>query len=389
MAVSQHLSYRELPKLNLLTKGDMRKLRYYVLAALTVIAAVAISSTASTTTANAAPPTSYTIANVDLHDGTIQKFGTKYYMYGTMYGCGFNWGVSNTPWCGLGVAESTDMVNWSVPKLLFSPTSTDPWKGTTWNATCGATGSGCFNPRVIQRTGWGANDGVYILWFNSPSHSPANGFNAMGCNGPAGPCGPTAGAPYGSYNKPTLSICSGVGDFSIFTKAGQNPTMFCTMSGESGIASEQLTTWGTSGTNVGQKSIGGLTKVESPGVVYDEPSGKYLLTYSNPNCGYCTGVPTGYAVATSATGTFSLQGSIGFGTFPAARRNFDPSSCGGQPRTSFTLDGVNYQWIDTWTGQRNETSADVQIEKLTYTPRSGAAGDGHPWKAEVDAFQCN
>jgi hypothetical protein len=31
------------------------------------------------------------ISGVDLHDGMILQYGGTYYMYGTEYGCGFQW----------------------------------------------------------------------------------------------------------------------------------------------------------------------------------------------------------------------------------------------------------------------------------------------------------
>lgn len=357
-------------------------------------APLSISVSTPSVSANLAPPDSYTYSEIDLHDGTIQKFDGTYYMYGTMYDCGFNWGIANTPFCGFGVSQSADMINWSTPTLLFSPNDIDPWANITWNAECGSTGAGCFNPRMIRRSGWGANDGVYILWFNSPldyARNQSNAYNAMGCNGPMGPCGPSAGAPYGSYKKPSLTKCGGNGDFSIFIEDGQNPILYCTMPGPNQtIRSEQIGYWGVDGTGVGQINIAGLAKVESPGVFHDTASGKYILTYSNPVCGYCNGTPSGYAVGDSALGNFATQQSAGIASWPLARQNFDPVSCGGQPRTVFTIDGISYEWIDTWAGTRNETIADIQIEKLTYTPNTTATlGDGHPWKPEIAAYRCD
>lgn len=366
----------------------MNKIKYFVLALAASIAMVFGFSSVG----NAVPPTSFTISTVDLHDGTIQKFGSTYYMYGTMYGCGYNWGVANTTWCGFGVSTSSDMQTWSAPTQLFSPNDTDPWSKMTWQKECGATGSGCFNPRMIQRTGWGANDDVYILWFNSPAdytRSHANAYNAMGCNGPTGGCGPGAGGPNGSYNKPALYTCSGNGDFSISRGPTGQPAIFCTMPGEAELRAEPLDRWGVNGSQTGgKKALGGLTKIEGPGVVYDSASSKYILTYSDPSCGYCTGTPIGYATSDNLTGPYSSPSKAGFGTFPYARRDFDPNSCGGQPRTSFTVDGVNYQWIDTWKGTRNEAGANVRLEKLTYTPSINVSGDGKPWKAEIAPFVC-
>jgi hypothetical protein len=348
----------------------------FLIVATTISSALLVGNTVSASAA----PTSTTVRGIDLHDGTIQKFGSTYYMYGTKYGCGFQWYVANTPWCGFGVAKSSDMVHWSTPTALFSPSEIDPYSRLTWTNECGASGRGCFNPRMIRRSGWGANDGVYVLWFNSPedyARNGANAYNVMGCNGPAGPCGPKAGAPNGSYHKPSLYICSGNGDFTIYSEPGQT-VMFCTMPGTSELRSEKLDKWGANGVNVGQRKLAGLSKIESPGVFRDSASGRYLLTFSDPSCGYCPGTASGYATGSSALGSFTVHG--------AMRRDFDPNSCGGQPRTVFTIDGVHYGWIDLWLGARNETKANIQLEPLTYSPNTSQYGQ--PWTAEIRHYVC-
>ena len=114
----------------------------------------------------AAPPSlatsasSFTLTSIDLHDGMVVQAGGTYYLYGSMYGCGYTWLVSGTPWCGFGVSTAPSMTGpWSTPTLLFDPNQTDPFTGTSWQTECGGTGAGCFNPRMIQRT-WGPADGV-------------------------------------------------------------------------------------------------------------------------------------------------------------------------------------------------------------------------------------
>lgn len=333
----------------------------------------------------------YEISGLDLHDSTVVHLPDgRYALYGSMYGCGYQWYVTDTPWCGFGVSTAPDLSGpWSAPVQLFSPSDTDPWSGLTWTAECGSTGQGCFNPRAIQRTGWGSNDGTWILWFNSPidySRNHANAYNAMGCNSPTGPCGPSAGAPHGSYTKPGLSVCGGNGDFGIIDPPAGAPAIVCSMPGAAQLNVEQLNQWGVGGTGTGYRSV--VTgNVEGPGGWYDPDSGQYVMTYSAPSCGYCAGTQTGYAVAPALYSGWSVPANVGFSPPANGRRAVSPNSCGGQPRTVAVLDGVPYQVIDTWTGDRNETTADTILAPLTYTPTTGTPGDGHRWVPPV-SYPC-
>jgi hypothetical protein len=346
----------------------------------------------ATTVVNAAG--TYTYAGPDLHDGITARLpdGT-YAMYGTMYVCGYQWYVQATPWCGFGVSTAPSLAGpWTAPTRLFSPNDIDPWSGLTWADECGGNGQGCFNPRMIQRSGWGSNDGTWILWFNSPvdySRNHANAYNAMGCNGPLGPCGPSAGAPHGSYSKPSLSVCGGNGDFGIIQSGtqGQAPAIVCTMPGAAALNIEQINQWGVGGTGTGVHNVAGLTSIEGPGGWYDPATGTYVLTYSDPGCGYCAGTATGYATSTSLYGGWTAPVNVGFGQPTSGRRTIAANSCGGQPRTVSVIDGQPYQGIDLWEGTRNETLAGTVLAPLTYGPTAGFAGDGHRWIPPV-SYPC-
>ena len=358
------------------------RLRYLLAAFLLAIAALAGATPAAS---DDTPPTAFTIAGLDLHDTTMRKFGDTFYLYGTIYGCGFEWQTPGTPWCGFGVSSApTPQGPWSTPRLLFSPNSTDPWAKRSWQATCGGTGQGCYNPKLIQRSGWGANDGVYILFFNSPRHwsdSYANAYNVMGCAGPLGPCGPGV-TPNGSYNKPSLSICGGNGDFGIIDSGtpGGRPAIVCTMAGAAELRIEELNVWGSGGTGVGVRKVAGLEHVEGPGGYWDPVQQRYILTYSDPGCGYCAGTPIGYATAPSLYSGWSAPGNVGIGAPAYGRRIFSPNSCGGQPRTVTVLDGQPWQIIDLWLGTTNETAASTHLVPLDYQPQPGTAGDGQVWR---------
>ncbi|MGN6178360.1 MAG: hypothetical protein ACTHNW_04225, partial [Mucilaginibacter sp.] len=50
---------------------------------------------------------------IDAHDGEIAYFNGTYYLYGTSYGCGFEWGHKDAPFCGFKVYTSKDLINWT------------------------------------------------------------------------------------------------------------------------------------------------------------------------------------------------------------------------------------------------------------------------------------
>lgn len=332
-----------------------------------------------------APPAAFTISGLDLHDAQIARFGDTYYMYGTMYGCGFRWYEAPTPWCGFGVSTApAPQGPWSTPKPLFDPGSVDPWTHKSWQDTCGGTGQGCFNARMIRRTGWGKNDGVFVLWFNSPRHysvDRTNAYNVMGCASAAGPCGPGV-TPNGSYHKPALSFCTGNGDFGFIASGapGGRPALVCTQAGSAQIDIEEVDLWGTGGHGVGVRKVAGLSQVEGPGGYWDAVQRHYVLTYADPACGYCAGTPIGYATAPSLYSGWTAPGNVGWNAPAYGRRIFNGNSCGGQPRTVVVLDGRPWQIIDLWLGTRNEATAATHVVPLSYTPTQGIAGDGRVWR---------
>lgn len=324
------------------------------------------------------------ITGVDLHDGMILQRNGTYYMYGTEYRCGFRWRVHNTPWCGFGVATASSLGGpWSAPRLLFAPsaivhTGAGNWardNGKTWNWVCGSNGGGCFNPRMLLRP-----DGVWVLWFNAPgdySRSRANAYWVMGCNGPAGPCGSQAGAPHGSTHKPTLNICEDDGDFSVIT-SGSSAAIICSMDG---LSEEKLSGSWANGSGSGTKnlarmagamaspSLPGLPPAEGPGA-YQLSDGTWEMTYSLPECGYCTGPPA----RKSAAGAKEVR--AGYATAPrmlgpwTARGVLTPHYCTGQPRTVLSAGGARYEWVDRWLGTLNEKGAAVLLEPMSASPWS-------------------
>ncbi|MDJ0345233.1 hypothetical protein QMK19_03775 [Streptomyces sp. H10-C2] len=358
-----------------------------LLAALVLSAAMLLGGGAPASQAVVAPVAFQVPTSLDLHDGSLSKFGSTYYLYGTQYKCGFKWQIAS-PWCGFGVSTAPSLAGpWSTPVTLFSPSDIDPWTGTTWQAECGdGSAQGCFNGHMVQRSGWGMNDGVFILWFNSPadySRSHANAYNALGCNSPTGPCGPSAGPPYGSYTKPSLTICIGNGDFGIINSGtpGGRPAIVCSLPSGVGLSIEELDKWGVNGTGVGVRNMANLGVVEGPGGWWDAATNQYVGTFSDPQCGYCAGVATGYMTSPTLYGPWTAPTNLAAAGLPvAARRDISANSCGGQPRTVSVLDGQAYQGIDLWTGDRNETNAGSLFVPLTMGTPTGTPGDGGIWR---------
>lgn len=375
---------RQIARGDVRTGSAWRKLLgiFLAIAAVVVLCGVVPNADAEVPPPPAVGPV--TISGLDLHDGTIVQDGGLFYLYGTRYGCGFQWGIQGTPWCGFGVSTATSLNGpWSSPTLLFNPDDVSPYSQTSFRTLCGSQGgAGCFNPRMVKRSGWGPNDGAWILWFNAPAdfaRTGANAYYALGCNGPAGPCGAAAGPPFGSTGKPSLWSCHDNGDFSIVRDDPQPPMMLCTMRDQT-LGAERISYWGASG-EPGQPvrhNLAAATRAESPGA-YRDANGAWILTFNELNCGYCSGAPTSYATATAVDGTWTSPANVNtaWGAVPLGRRGISATSCGGQSRTVTVLDGQPYQVIDLWTGQRNQTGAKVHLEPLIYR---GNTPLGEPWQ---------
>lgn len=362
-----------------------------------VVAAMAVAATGSTSQAwqDPPPPAGVTLTGLDAHDGTVVKDGSTYYLYGTHYRCGFEWGIPGTPFCGFGVFTGPSLSGpWTYARLLFPTTDgAYTWGWATWSWVCGSRGGGCFNPRMVKRA-W---DGVWILYFNAPedaARGSASSLYAMGCLGPAGPCGDTAGG-VGSTHRMEMGACRNGwggpknGDFSVFS---DNDVAYLVCS-DGRISIERLDRWWTNGTGAAVQNIAYLSDVEGPGV-YRAPSGEWVMTLSDPSCGYCAGTELSYITSSSGPlGVWLAPPNTGANGPLTGRSRVN--SCGGQPRTIFSVDGQAYEWIDTWTndptkspGFRNQTKADIRLEPLIQSGPLVRQPDGHPWGGGYQPFTC-
>lgn len=348
-----------------------------VAAGVALLLACGLSAVPESPAAQATAAVPVTISGVDSHDGQIYEHEGTLYWVGTKYACGFAWTNPATPWCGFGVWTAPELAGpWTFVRDLFSPsgTSAPAYHSESWQTIC--RGDGCFNPRMHMRP-----DGVWVLWFNAPRDLRVHGGNqfwAMGCNGPAGPCGAAAGAPYGGTFKPALWICNTGGDFSILDDGGTWYLVCGTSSWT--VSIERLASWGGAGTGVGVANVAGLVGVEGVGAARTAP-GQYLLTYG-ANCPYCSGTDTSYAIATSPLGPYLTPPGA------PARRSISAHSCGGQPRTIAILDGITYQQIDHWYAGHSQPLAATSLIPLVQSGPLLGPADGTRWTGGFAAFDC-
>lgn len=279
---------------------------------------------------------------VDAHDGMIASFGGTYYLYGTAYDCGFSWQTTGTPFCGFKVYSSTDLVHWTDRGLLFDPT------GSVWQTRCNGSTYGCFRPHVV----YDAATGMYVLWVNVYDNSV--GYRVFTSAGPTGP--------FTEQAVPTLAVndnapAGGVnnGDETVFTDDdGTGYIVYTDWRSSGDLVVERLTASDLSGT--GTYARLGQSSTEAPALF--KRNGVYYLTYSDPNCGYCSGTGTSYRTASSPLGPWS------------APIKLTTNSCGGQP--SFvsaipTTTGTAYLYAsDLWDGGHNEALANYYWAPLSF-----------------------
>jgi hypothetical protein len=241
---------------------------------------------------------------VDAHDGEIAFFDGLYYLFGTSYGCGYEWNVAGSPFCGFKSYSSPDLANWTDRGFLFDATTA------SWQARCNGSTYGCYRPHVVHNR----STGLYVLWINV--YDNRVGFRVFTSSAPVGPFTETA--------EPTLAVNNAApvgglnnGDHDTFVDDDGTAYLAYTDWRTGGrIAIEKLDASYTSGT--GDRALAVTPgSTEAPAVF--KRNGVYYLTYSDPNCGYCGGTGTSFRTAPSPLGPWS------------AGRKISTDSCGGQP----------------------------------------------------------
>ncbi|PST83634.1 hypothetical protein C7T94_13945 [Pedobacter yulinensis] len=281
---------------------------------------------------------------VDAHDGEIAFFDGVYYLYGTSYGCGFEWGRKDAPFCGFKVYSSTDMVTWTDRGFLFDATTP------VWQSRCNGNTYGCFRPHVV----YNKKTGLYVLWINVYDNQV--GFRVFTSSSPTGP--------FKEVAEPRLAVNSEA------PVAGLNNGDHDTFVDEDGTGYIAYTDWRTKGTIVIEELTGDYLsgtgkhvksvtagKTEAPALF--KRKGLYYVTYSDPNCGYCSGTGTSYKTAKSPLGPWSEGIRI------------SNNSCGGQPSFVSPIElatGTIYLYCsDLWNNAaKNEALANFYWAPLVF-----------------------
>jgi hypothetical protein len=281
---------------------------------------------------------------VDAHDGEIALFNGVYYLYGTSYDCGFEWGNKSAPFCGFKVYSSTDLAHWTDKGFLFNAQTT------VWQTRCDGKTYGCFRPHVI----YNQKTRLYVLWINV--YDNRVGYRVFTSKKPIGP--------FVEVKEPALAVNSEM------PVAGLNNGDHDTFVDDNGTAYLAYTDWRTKGSIVIEKlSANYLTgtgqyvksvtdgKTEAPALF--KRKGIYYLVYSDPNCGYCSGTGASYRTAKTPLGPWSDG------------KKISGNSCGGQPSFVSTFK-LNSETIflfgsDLWNNAaKNEAQANFYWAPLTF-----------------------
>ena len=244
---------------------------------------------------------------VDAHDGQIAFFDGRYYLYGTSYDCGFRWKTPGAAFCGFKVYTSTDLVHWEDKGALFDATTA------TWQTRCNGATIGCFRPHVV----FNAKTGLYVLWVNVYDNSV--GFRVFTSASPVGP--------FAEQPVPTLGVNDTAppnqtnnGDHHLFVDKGGKAyltfTNWRSTPNAGSLVIEQLSDDYLTGTT---NLTVGVTPGSTEAPALFERNGTYYVTYSDPNCGYCSGTGLSYRTAPAPLGPWSGPTSV------------SALSCGGQP----------------------------------------------------------
>lgn len=281
---------------------------------------------------------------VDAHDGEVALFDGVYYLYGTSYDCGFAWGKKDAPFCGFKVYTSADLQTWTDKGALFDASTQ------VWQTRCNGNTYGCFRPHVI----FNKSTGLYVLWINV--YDNVSGYRVFTSPKPTGPFTEVK-EPVVAVNRNAPAAGLNNGDHDLFVDDdGTGYLAYTDWRTRGTIVIEKLTADYLSGTGEHVKSVtAGST--EAPGLF--KRKGTYYVTYSDPNCGYCSGTGTSYKTAPSPLGPWSEGIKI------------SNNSCGGQPSFVSALklgnDSIFLYGSDLWNNAaKNEALANYYWAALEF-----------------------
>ena len=293
---------------------------------------------------------------IDAHDGEIQRFGGRYHLYGTGYGCGYEWQRPGSPFCGFRSYSSTDLVHWRDDGPLFDATGPD------WQSRCDGRTYGCYRPHVS----FNPRTQRYVLWINS--YDVGQGYHAFESASPSGP--------FTEVAVPRMAVNGGIppgvnnGDHDLFADEDGTAYLAYTDWRRGGdIVVEQLDERWTSGT--GRFTRLGVTATEAPSLF--RRGDRYYLTLSDPNCGYCT-TGTSYLTADSPLGPWRGR------AIPDSWRIEDGALLvdGG----GIGLSKAGAAWTDydlRFTATPLGTGGGGSYAQAGWVFRATSAGDGYAW----------
>jgi hypothetical protein len=281
---------------------------------------------------------------IDAHDGEIAYFKGVYYLYGTSYGCGFSWGIKDAPFCGFKTYSSTDMVNWTDRGEMFDASTP------VWQSRCNGNTYGCFRPHVV----YNKKTSLYVLWINV--YDNRVGFRVFTSKSPVGPFNEVA-EPKLAVNSESPIAGLNNGDHDTFIDDdGTGYIAYTDWRTTGTIVIEQLTDNYLSGTGKHVKSVT-AGNTEAPSLF--KLKNIYYVTYSDPNCGYCSGTGTSYKTAKTPLGPWSEGIKI------------SDNSCGGQPSFVSTIKlaagNIYLYGSDLWNNAaKNESLANFYWAPLSF-----------------------
>ncbi len=281
---------------------------------------------------------------VDAHDGMIAYFNGTYYLYGTSYDCGFEWNNKTAPFCGFKVYSSIDLASWKDEGFLFDA------QNQLWQTRCDGKTYGCFRPHVIYNQKYRQ----YVLWINV--YDNVIGYRVFTSKSPVGPFVEVA-EPNLATNKNMPAAGLNNGDHDLFVDDDGTAYLALTdWRAKGSIVIEQLKDDYLSGTG---KIAAVITDGQTEAPALFKRKGTYYVTYSDPNCGYCSGTGTSYKSASSVFGPWS----------PA--KKISENSCGGQPSFVSTIklreDTIFLYGSDLWNNAaKNEALANFYWAPLSF-----------------------
>jgi hypothetical protein len=289
-----------------------------------------VNSDASVTNI-AIPSGTIRIFGIDAHDGDLKQIDGKYYLYGTSYGCGFQWG-GPSPYCGVRIFTSTDLTQWSGGGYAFNA-DTSFWQ--TW---CGGSGypnpGGCFEPRVL------AIDGGYTMWLDVPRRDKIAVLYATS------PTGPFAFRGWSS-------VVGGWSEGIYYDSVGEGDLWYAVANHHMDI-----TVQSRNGSYTIKSGSIGQPGIEGPGLFRNGTH--WVMTVSYGACAYCHGNPTAYFTTDDPLVSWQNRGVI------------STDSCGGQPNGVVMVNGQPYEWLDIWNGhqQDSQTAAPIVLSPLVFNSDS-------------------